>query len=73
MLTLLAMFDNLTVVKTYMLVRLSGIHVEGDTMRVTRTAQILQLLVPSGMVEASQVVHTGGLAGGEPYKTIRLH
>lgn len=35
-LTLLAMFDNLTVVKTYMLVRLSGIHVEGDTMRVTR-------------------------------------
>ena len=36
-LTLLAMFDNLTVVKTYMLVRLSGIHVEGDTMRVTRS------------------------------------
>ena len=35
-LTLLAMFDDLTVVKTYMLVRLSGIHVKGDTMRITQ-------------------------------------
>jgi len=35
-LTLLSLFDNLTVVKTYMLVRLAGIHVEGDTVRVVR-------------------------------------
>ena len=35
-LTLLSLFEDLTVVKTYMLIRLSGIHIEGDTMRVTR-------------------------------------
>ena len=33
-LTLLSLFDNLTVVKTHMLVRLGGIHIEGDTVRV---------------------------------------
>ena len=33
-LTLLSLFDDTTVVKTYMLVRLSGIHIEGETIRV---------------------------------------
>lgn len=33
-LTLLSVFDDTTVVKTYMLVRLSGIHIEGETIRV---------------------------------------
>lgn len=35
-LTLLSLFDDLTVVKTYMLFRMGGIHIEGDTMRVSR-------------------------------------
>jgi hypothetical protein len=35
-LTLLSLFDDLTVVKTYMLFRLGGIHIEGSAMRVTR-------------------------------------
>lgn len=35
-LTLLSLFDNLTVVKTYMLIRLTGIHIEGRTLRVPR-------------------------------------
>ncbi len=34
-LALLTLSDDMTVVKTYMLVRLSGIHVEGETQRVT--------------------------------------
>jgi len=32
-LTLLSLFDNLATVKTYMLIRLSGIHIEGYTVR----------------------------------------
>lgn len=35
-LTLLATFQDAAVVKTYMLFRLSGIHVAGETVRVTR-------------------------------------
>ena len=35
-LTLLALFEDLSVVKTYMLVRFSGIHLEGDTQRIFR-------------------------------------
>ena len=35
-LTLLSLFDDLTVVKTYMLFRLGGIHIEGSALRVTR-------------------------------------
>ena len=35
-LTLLSLFENLSVVKTYMLIRLSGIHVEGLTVRTAR-------------------------------------
>ena len=35
-LTLLSLFDDLTVVKTYMLFRLGGIHIEGETVRITR-------------------------------------
>ncbi|MBR6867143.1 MAG: hypothetical protein IKN02_02815 [Prevotella sp.] len=35
-LTLLSLFDDLTVVKTYMLFRLGGIHIKGSAMRVTR-------------------------------------
>ena len=35
-LTLLSLFDDPTVVKTYMLVRLCGIHIEGETIRVAR-------------------------------------
>ena len=35
-LTLLATFQDTAVVKTYMLFRLSGIHVAGETVRVTR-------------------------------------
>ena len=34
-LTLLSLFGDPTVVKTYMLVRLTGIHIEGETLRVT--------------------------------------
>ena len=34
-LTLLALFDDLTIVKTYMLVRLTGIHVEGFTVQTS--------------------------------------
>ena len=33
---LLSLFEDMTVVKTYMLVRLGGFHVEGDTCRLTR-------------------------------------
>ena len=35
-LTLLSLWENLTTVKTYMLIRLSGIHVEGETVRTAR-------------------------------------
>ncbi len=35
-LTLLSLFDDLTVVKTYMLFRLGGIHIEGEMVRITR-------------------------------------
>jgi len=35
-LTMLSIFDQLPVIKTYMLVRLSGIHVEGLTVRTAR-------------------------------------
>ena len=35
-LALLALFDNPTVVKAYMLVRLTGIHIEGETLRITQ-------------------------------------
>ena len=35
-LSLLSLFDDLTVVKTYMLFRLGGIHIKGSAMRVTR-------------------------------------
>jgi len=35
-LTLLSLFEDLTMVKTYMLFRLGGIHAEGKTVRVTR-------------------------------------
>ena len=35
-LTLLSLFDDMTTVKTYMLFRLGGIRVEGETVRVTR-------------------------------------
>ena len=34
-LMLLSMFDNLATVKTYMLIRLSGIHIEGYTVRTS--------------------------------------
>lgn len=34
-LTLLTIFDDLTVIKTYMLIRLSGIHIEGYTVRTS--------------------------------------
>ena len=34
-LTLLTIFDDLTVVKTYMLIRMSGIHIEGYTVRTS--------------------------------------
>ena len=35
-LTLLSLFEDLTTVKTYMLFRLGGIHIEGETERVSR-------------------------------------
>lgn len=35
-LSLLSLFEDLTMVKTYMLFRLGGIHAEGHTIRVTR-------------------------------------
>ena len=34
-LTLLSLFDDLVTVKTYMLIRLSGIHIEGYTVRTS--------------------------------------
>ena len=34
-LTLLSLYDDLTVVKTYMLIRTSGIHIEGYTVRTS--------------------------------------
>lgn len=36
-LMLLSLFDDLTAVKTYMLFRLGGIHIEGSVVRVTRS------------------------------------
>ena len=35
-LTLLSLFEDMTVVKTYMLFRLSGLHIAGEAVRVTR-------------------------------------